>query len=68
MRLLQTQTFRICLTTDPVHLPEKHLPEWTFSQKTLGRMDIISNVHFPERTLARNVHFPEKHFPEITFP
>ena len=39
--------------TDPVHLPEKHLPEWRFPRKTLGRMDISPNVLFPERTLAR---------------
>ena len=52
---------------DPVHLPEKHLPKWTFRWKTLGRMDIIPNVHFPERTLARMYIWPNGHFPENLF-
>ena len=31
-------------------------------------MDIIPNVHFPERTLARMYIGPNGHFPEILFP
>ena len=52
---------------DPVHLPEKLLSGRIFPGKTLGRMDIIPNVHFPERTLARMYIFLNVHFPEITF-
>ena len=52
---------------DPVHLPEKHLPEWTFPRKTLGRMDISPKTHFPESTLARMYIWPNGHFPECTF-
>ena len=52
---------------DPVHLPEKHLPERTFSRKTLGRMGISPNVHFPEWTLARMYISPNGHFFENSF-
>jgi len=34
---------------DLVHLPEKQLAEWTFSRKTLTRIDICPNEH----TIAR---------------
>ena len=50
-----------------VHLPEKHLPEWTFPRKTLGRIDIIPNVRFPKRTLARMYIWPNGYFPENLF-
>ena len=42
---------------DPIHLPEKHLLEITFPQKTLSRNYIIPNIHFPERAFSRKI-FP----------
>ena len=53
--------------SDPIHLPEKHLPESTFTRKTLGQMDSIPNIHFPERTLARMYIWPNGRFPETLF-
>ena len=52
---------------DPIHLPEKHLPEITFPRKTLGQNYIIPNTHFPERALSRNYISLNIHLPEITF-
>ena len=52
---------------DPIHLPEKHLPEITFPRKTLGRNYIIPNIHFPERAFSRNYISLNIHLPEITF-
>ena len=57
---------------DPIHLPEKYLPEITFPRKTLGRNYIIPNIHFPERAFSRN-YISRKlicqnlHLPECTF-
>ena len=53
---------------DPIHLSENHLPEITFSRKTLGRNYINPNVHFPERSLARIYISLNVPLPEITFP
>ena len=39
----------------------------TSPRKTLGRMDISPNVHFPELTLARMYIWPNGHFPDGTF-
>ena len=55
------------IPADPIHLPEKHLPEITFPQKTLGRNYIIPNIHFPERAFSRNYISLNIHLPEITF-
>ena len=52
---------------DPIHLPEKHLPEITFPRKTLGRNYIIPNIHFPERAFSKNYISLNIHLPEITF-
>ena len=53
--------------SDPIHLPENHLPEITFPRKTLGRNYIIPNIHFPERAFSRNYISLNIHLPEITF-
>ena len=47
--------------TDPIHLPEKLIPEITFPQKALGRNDIFPNLHFPEGAFARNYIFLKVH-------
>ena len=58
------------LQKDPVHLPEKHLPEWTFPRKsyfpewTLTRMYVRPNGHFLEKLFSgmdtcQNVHLAE---------
>ena len=57
--------WKLCLW-DPIHLPEKHLPEITFPRKTLGRNYFIPNTHFPERAFSRNYTFLNVHFPEFT--
>ena len=61
------------ISTDPEHIPEKHIPEWTVHRKTLGRMDISPNVlyislnvHLPECTLGRMDISPKSYFPEWT--